>query len=932
MNFSAPPSTTDACLVWWAKWNPQRGSYHPLLCHMIDVAVVAEALWQGVAAPALRRQWAQHLGLDEQACASWIAFWAGLHDLGKASPAFQFKCTDATFRQRMEALEMPCPVSYQPIPHGIMSHKLVGNLLHTDWGMPRRAARQIADALGGHHGVFATPQQVSIPAPVSEGTGAWDAQRRWLTQRLAQAVGLPARVPSAPKLPPALVLALAGLVAVADWIGSNEEFFPHQTMLAEPVALDVPAYTTHARHAADQALKRLGWQGWSAPPRAHSFQELFPFKPRPLQAQVEELRQQLSGPGLVVIEAPMGEGKTEAALLLQDHWAATLGQAGAYVALPTQATSNGMFARIRDFLSRRYPAAIVNLQLLHGHAALSSLFQELQQHANRLFLPSDIQGEPGADGAPPNVVAAQWFTARKRGLLAPFGVGTIDQALLTVLPTKHGFVRLYGLAAKTVIIDEVHAYDTYMSTLLERLLEWLGALNTSVILLSATLPQHRRANLLAAYARGAGWSVNLPATLPAYPCVTWITEHHQGSTGVATSPEIERTVRVRWIDGRLPATAHAPFPLGEQLQTALRDGGCAAVVCNTVRRAQQVYTALKRYFEGNAATGEGEIDLLHARLLFEDREQREQRVLQRFGKGEDNRPYRAVLVATQVIEQSLDLDFDLLVTDHAPADLILQRAGRLHRHQREHRPAGLQQPEIWICAPEIDANGVPRFDPGTAAVYDEHILLRSWLELHPRPQIAVPEDVAAIIEAVYDDRPPPANLSAALQAAWQTTAQHLQAMREKEQRLAAEAYIRPPQASDSLATIVGTPREEEAPELHPAHQARTRLIEWSLPVICLHGSPEQPLLDGQPIRRSATPSVAEAKRLLQRSLTISHPGVVRTLLEQPAPSGWTKSPLLRQHRLLAFDEQGRAIVGRYKLILDPEQGLIIGGDDDSANL
>ncbi|WP_081752440.1 CRISPR-associated helicase/endonuclease Cas3 [Kallotenue papyrolyticum] len=930
---SAPPPTADTCPVWWAKWNQQRGTYHPLLCHMLDVAVVAQALWNEVAAPALRARWSETLELDDDSCGRWIAFWAGLHDLGKAAPAFQFKCTDATFRQRMAALGMPCPDSYRPIPHGIISHKLVGDLLHADWGIASRPAKQIADALGGHHGIFAPLAEVNRCAGVSVGAGAWDTQRRRLAQLLAQALDLPAEAPRSSKLPPALLMALAGLVSVADWIGSNETYFPHAASLAaEPAPLDIHAYTEQARRCADQALSRLGWKGWAPPTKPRSFAELFPFTPRPLQATVESLLPRLTGPGLVVVEAPMGEGKTEAALLLQEHWAATLGQAGAYVALPTQATSNGMFTRIYDFLTKRYPKDIVNLQLLHGHAALSSLFQVLQQHGDRLFLPGEIQADPAPDGAPPNVVAAQWFTAHKRGLLAPFGVGTIDQALLAVLATKHGFVRLYGLAAKTVIIDEVHAYDTYMSTLLERLLEWLGALGASVILLSATLPLQRRDGLLNAYARGAGWNLALTTHAAAYPRLAWLAEGDQGATSIATSPEIRRAIRLRWVDGRLPEASSSGFPLGEQLRAALSEGGCAAVICNTVRRAQQVYTALKCYFEGNAATGEGEIDLLHARLLFEARETREQRVLQRFGKGEDNRPYRAVLVATQVIEQSLDLDFDLLITDHAPADLILQRAGRLHRHQREHRPAGLQQPEVWICAPEMDANGVPRFDPGTAAVYDEHILLRSWLELHPRPQIAVPEDVAAIIEAVYDDRPPPADLSAALQTAWQTTAQRQQAARDEETQLAKECYIKAPRYDGPLSQLVGTAREEDAPELHPAHQARTRLIDYALPVICLSGTVERPILDSQPLKRSATPNVAEAKRLLQRSVTISHPGVVMALLDQPAPSGWTKSPLLRQHRLLIFDEQGRAIVGRYKLILDPERGLIIGGDDDSADL
>ena len=187
---------------------------------------------------------------------------------------------------------------------------------------------------------------------------------------------------------------------------------------------------------------------------------------------------------------------------LADHWAESTGQQGCYFALPTQATSNQMFGRVRDFLESRYEGDQVQLQLLHGHAALSSEFQLLRRNNDRMFTP--VYGGVEDDAGDPAVVAAEWFTYRKRGLLAPFGVGTVDQVLLAALQTRHVFVRLFGLAHKTVIVDEVHAYDTYMTTLLERLLEWLAALGSSVVLLSATLPRGRRQQLLDAYSRGLG--------------------------------------------------------------------------------------------------------------------------------------------------------------------------------------------------------------------------------------------------------------------------------------------------------------------------------------------------------------------------------------------------------------------------------------------
>ena len=246
-------------------------------------------------------------------------------------------------------------------------------------------------------------------------------------------------------------------------------------------------------------------------------------------------------------------------------------------------------------------------------------------------------------------------------------------------------MRLFGLAGKTVIIDEVHAYDAYMMKLMERLLEWLAALGCGVVLLSATLPNKKRHDLVKAFA--AGLRRNEPKREDKlYPRLTWVSRTYSGVEHFPASTQFSRTILYEWVNGALPTATSQVFTLGVRLQKALADGGCAAVICNTVSRAQEVFRALKPFFSGqDVDDGQHELNLFHARFLYDDREQREGQALRRFGKPNDpkvKRPRRAVLVATQVIEQSLDLDFDLMVTEMAPVDLILQRAGRLHRHNR----------------------------------------------------------------------------------------------------------------------------------------------------------------------------------------------------------------------------------------------------------
>jgi len=485
--------------------------------------------------------------------------------------------------------------------------------------------------------------------------------------------------------------------------------------MTEPFRLEGPIedlseYIPLSRKRAEQVVREVGWSGWQAPRTARSPEMLFPivqrYGLRPLQVAVEEIKPSLRQPSLVLIEAPMGEGKTEAAMSLAEHWSVALQQRGCYFALPTMATSNQMFGRVREFLEHRYEDSgnRVNLLLLHGRASLSEALRELASAAKHPQGICDDSGHIRGD-----VVASEWFTYRKRGLLAPFGVGTVDQLLMAVLPVKHVFVRLFGLAQKTVIIDEVHAYDAYMGVLLEHLLCWLRSLGTSVVLLSATLPKSRREALLSSYrgreqhesSRPAGEisSGSLTASVatkvaPPYPRLSWLDEH-----GQIQSRNFNASKRITL---RVVLQPYAVADWGPMLRAALEHGGCAAIICNTVTRAQDVFLALQPLFEV------GELDLFHARFPFEEREERECRALAYFGRPKDLDPSlrpRRVLVATQVIEQSLDIDFDLMVTELAPVDLVLQRSGRLHRHERigdaaRIRPPGLESPTLWLLTPQ----------------------------------------------------------------------------------------------------------------------------------------------------------------------------------------------------------------------------------------
>ncbi len=719
-------------LSFWAKLGNETwpDKYHPVVCHLIDVAAVARRLWRDVCRSKVREWVTNRLGLaDHDAAGAWLAFWAGAHDIGKVAPCFQDRGKPNTkaLRDRLGPAWFTGEIGNKP--HGTISTKILDHELAESTAWPAidpKMAQNAAVAVGGHHGVFPTNWD-DMRGPL--GNDRWVNARREMLAELARLFGLRGLPPPCPTAAPdqSVWMYVAGLTSVADWIGSNQEFFkPIGNRALADGPFDVDDYFGAAEKNAAVALERLGWLRQANDRRPVRIEDFLPHgrTARPLQTAVVQIVSGLTGPTLLVVEAPMGEGKTEAGWYAAASWNQREGQ-GAYVALPTMATSDQMFDRVGKFLE----AGGGNLMLLHGKAALNKHFQELLKRGKYAVELYDEDKHPSA------VVAEAWFAAnKKQGLLAPFGVGTIDQALLAVLQTKHVFVRLFGLAGKCVILDEVHAYDAYMTTLMERLLRWLAALGCPVVLLSATLPRDKRLKLLRAY---AGEGLPEPEEKP-YPRVTSV-----GAGGRVDVRHVEadgdraQTIRLGWLeeDG-----------LVQMLRQSLADGGCAAVIRNTVGLAQETYLRLR-----DALNADGiRVELFHARFPFGRRMKIERRVLRRYGtKGEQfrKRRQRVVLVATQVIEQSLDLDFDVMVSDVAPVDLVLQRAGRLHRHDGRTRPAGVAEPRLWLIEPP-SKDGLPDFKRYDK-VYARFVLLRSYLALKAVEAVLLPADLERFVEQVY---------------------------------------------------------------------------------------------------------------------------------------------------------------------------------------
>ncbi len=733
---------------YWGKARPHltsRHSFHPAWAHGLDVAASGRSLSR--VRPRAFRAIAARLGLRVEDLSSLWLHLLALHDIGKFSPLFQAK-VPGLYPPGLPRLDDGTIAKADPGHPAAGLLLVIGQFeddapsatsrLMRDWSP--KARNRLLHPVFGHH---------CRPVRLPPGWQADDWRPLFRPRQAAEAALsywnsveslLPA--PDVPQPGSAAIAeaswALAGLTALADWIGSNQDWFPYM----EP-ATDIAAYWDEACRQADTAVREAGLLPAAAGARL-SFAALteMPYAPTAAQAWAGAVPLP-AGPLLALVEDVTGGGKTEAALLLA-HRLLSEGRAdGLYFALPTMATANAMFERIDKIAPRLYAElAAPSLALAHGKAGLHPRFRRAAAG-----FPAPETGRERDEDEDSATLAPAWLASESRkALLADLGVGTIDQAVLAVLPNKYGSVRLAGLAGKVLIVDEAHGYDAYVGAELARLVAFHAASGGSTIILSATLPGVVKSRLVEAWRSALGQpAVGLKKT--DYPLATLVASSREPiEAQLAARADLSRTLAITRV-----ADASAAFA---RIREAAAAGACVAWVRNTVDDAA----------EGAAALREAglEADLFHARFAIGDRLAIEARVRKRFDRDSTALDRRGqVLVATQVVEQSLDLDFDLVVSDLAPVDSVLQRAGRLWRHTQRPRP--ISGPELVVVAPDpagpIGADWMTAAFPRAAFVYADHaILWRSARELVAKPAFRVPDDVRAVIEAVYevteDDIPP----------------------------------------------------------------------------------------------------------------------------------------------------------------------------------
>ena len=727
----------------WAKKEEKDGLMYwlPLTVHLEDTGRIMGLLWEHWMSEGQKRTIADDTDIGKQ-----IAIFIGaIHDIGKASPAFQLKkgfanskdldkeLTEKLVRAGFIGIDSPDLLSSpEKTPHG-----LAGEMILSVLSDRFKKENDIGSIVGGHHGrpidnksiISDTLSSFKKNLFQSENESS-DIYKKWLsvqTDILNNALKNSGfeRCEDIPILSQPAQAMLLGLLTMADWIASNTYFFP-LIGIFDDTDIDMNKRCENGFTRWRYSNRSDMWLPEVYADCKNLFKERFGFEPRDVQSKFAQTISDAKNPGLVILEAPMGLGKTEAALVGAEELAAKSGRSGLFFGLPTQATSNGIFPRIISWLNNQSVelGEKRGLRLVHGKAFLNEEYNNLTSASN-IDIDGDNEGREG-------FVVNQWFCGKKTAIMDDFVVGTVDQLLMMALRQKHLALRHLGLSKKVVVIDEVHAYDAYMDQYLNMALEWLGAYNVPVILLSATLPKKSRVDFIKHYLTGKGvkFSKEDMSSLMVenYPLITY-TDNDKALTVKDFAPIEDKKIEIKYTDTE---------SLPNLLDSLLDGGGNVGVIVNTVKKAQDIAKELSEKF------GDENVMLLHSSFIATDRVKNEEKLMKYLGKDGD-RPKKLIVVGTQVIEQSLDIDFDVMISDIAPVDLLIQRMGRLHRHTRDNRPRKHKKPVLYVLGNDKNLE----FETGSKAVYGGYLLARTGYFLGD--SIRLPSDISRLVQEVYDE-------------------------------------------------------------------------------------------------------------------------------------------------------------------------------------
>ena len=919
----------------WAKKEEKDGLMYwlPLTVHLEDTGRIMGLLWEHWMSEGQKMTIADDTDIGKQ-----IAIFIGaIHDIGKASPAFQLKKGFANSKDLdKELIEKLVRVGFIGIdsPDLLSSpektpHGLAGEVILSVLSDRFKKENDIGSIVGGHHG-----RPIDNKSIISETLASYkknlfqsenedsDIYKIWLsihTDILNNALKNSGfkRCEDIPVLSQPAQAMLLGLLTMADWISSNTYFFP---LIGIFYDADIDM-NKRCEYGFKKWKKSNGSDIWLPEIYADCnelFKERFGFEPRNVQSIFAKTISDAKNPGLIILEAPMGLGKTEAALVGAEELAIKSGRGGLFFGLPTQATSNGIFPRIISWLGKLSAnlGERRGLRLVHGKAFLNEEYNNLT-NASNIDIDGDNEGKEG-------FVVNQWFCGKKTAIMDDFVVGTVDQLLMMALRQKHLALRHLGLSKKVVVIDEVHAYDAYMDQYLNMALEWLGAYNVPVILLSATLPKKSRVDFIKHYLTGKGVKFSKEddmsnLMLEDYPLITY-TDNDKALNVKDFAPIEDKRIEIKYTDTE---------NLTKLLDCLLDGGGNAGVIVNTVKKAQDIATLLSLKF------GDSNVMLLHSSFIATDRVKNEEKLMKYLGKDGD-RPQKLIVVGTQVIEQSLDIDFDVMISDIAPVDLLIQRMGRLHRHTRDNRPKKHEKPVIYVVGNDKNLE----FESGSKAVYGGYLLTRTGYFLGDN--IRLPSDISRLVQEVYDENIEP-DLPDELNEKYSEYKAEYKALVNSKENRAGTYRLSSPILKKRISkepNLIGWLNNQSRASGEEDGNSQVRDTQDTIEVIALKKFKDgYTTFDGNEDISQNIENAEIAKKIASSTIKLpnklSKPYNIDNTIKELEDfyidklQNWNNSMWLNGTLCVIFDENNECTINGVSMVYDKKYGLILKGEDDA---
>lgn len=681
----------------WAKLNPKKS----LIDHMLETGIVAECLMNGIFKPLVNRL-VELTGIDEEILKSQIIFISAMHDIGKAHPVFQGR--DNETNEMLRGYELNQEAVSTMFRHEEYAEKMIKKTDLFGFDADARSKIMIRQIISLHHQKEKEREEkdfVEIKSKISE---KWGNIQKYIYNYIkeifpCEKIEFPGIIFNDPKIGFAVENGILGILITSDWIASNNEAMDNKTIKDFS---DVGQYLDWKQKVVTVFLFGENLTR-SAFPDTRSFDSLFHFGDgRPVQRDVVNIVQK-NNIKLMLIESGCGSGKTEAALYAASVLGNKNGLSGIYMGLPTGTSAEAIQGRVDDFLSE-----------LH--------MRKTKLYTSKSMLLRENNTEPS------------WTDVSRQRLLAPSAVGTVDQVMTAARLVRFESVRMAGLSSKVLIIDEIHAYDAYMITVIERLLQICNVLGTPIILLSATLPVSTKKKLFSTIIDESDIDVH-----SGYPLISYVTADNEFYECQSESHEPDKNIECE----SLPILNDYES-IAELAVKNVECGGCECVIMNTVSDAINVYDSIKKITNDDC-----NVILYHARMPEKTKDEKIKKILKWCGKDRNERPERAIIVGTQVLEQSIDIDVDYMITAICPVDLLLQRIGRYHRHGdegtiREHM-AIKNVVQVLIPDEENDAEY-----GGTGYVYKSCYLDATRQIIVERPVLQIPSCTPKIINRVYE--------------------------------------------------------------------------------------------------------------------------------------------------------------------------------------